>query len=307
MPDVKEILSRYESDTPGVKANLYRFLSTGRLSDTGRMIFLPVDQGFEHGPVRSFATNEAAYDPHYHFQLAIDAGLSGFAAPLGMIEAGADTFAGRIPTILKLNNANMMIPSGARKDQAVTASVRDAIRLGCSGVGLTIYPGASAALDLLEEARELISEAKSLGLPSFVWSYPREGDLTKECETAIDVAAYATQMAALIGAHVIKVKLPSEHVSQADVKRLYAETGKDLSKPADRVSHIVQSALGGRRLVIFSGGDKKEAGSVFDDALAIAKGGGNGSIIGRNAFKRERGEAIDMLDRITNIYLDAHA
>ena len=304
MSKTAEILSKYEGDTPGTKANLYRFMNTGKLAGTGRMVFLPVDQGFEHGPVRSFGSNEPAYDPHYHFQLAIDAGLNGFAAPLGMIEAGANTFAGRLPTILKLNSANMMIPNDARKDQAVTASVRDAIRLGCSGIGLTIYPGATSALDMIEEARELIAEGKTYGLPSFVWSYPREGDLTKECETAVDVAAYATQMAALIGAHVIKVKLPSEFVSQKDVKAIYEQTGKDLSKQSDRVAHIVQAALGGRRIVIFSGGDKKGVDSIFDDATAIAKGGGNGSIIGRNAFKRPKPEALDMLDRVIEIYRD---
>ena len=305
MSEVQNIISRYEGDSPGLKANLYRFLTTGSLAHTGKMLFLPVDQGFEHGPVRSFGTNEDAYDPHYHFQLAIDAGLSGFAAPLGMIEAGADTFAGRVPTILKLNSANMMIPGTARKDQAITATVRDAIRLGCSGIGLTIYPGALAALDMIEEAREMIAEGKDYGLPSFVWSYPREGDLTKECETAVDVAAYATQIAALIGAHIIKVKLPSEHVSQQDVKRIYHETGKDFSSQTDRVRHIMQSALGGRRVVVFSGGDRKEENSILDDARAIAAGGGNGSIIGRNAFKRSRPEALALLQQVTGIYLQA--
>ncbi|MEZ5997376.1 MAG: class I fructose-bisphosphate aldolase [Hyphomonas sp.] len=302
MSIVSEILSKYESDNPGVKANLYRILNTGRLAGTGKMLILPVDQGFEHGPVRSYAVNEPAYDPHYHFQLAIDAGLNAFASPIGMIEAGADTFAGRVPTILKMNSANMMIPKDSNKDQAITASVKDAVRLGCAGIGLTIYPGAPAALDMIEEARELIAEAKSHGLPSFVWSYPRDGDLTKECETAIDVAAYATHMAALIGAHVIKVKLASDHVCQADVKKLYDETGKDLSTLAKRVEHVKQAAFGGRRLVIFSGGDKKTSTSVYDDAIAIKEGGGNGSIIGRNAFKREKGEALDMLGKIIDIY-----
>src|SRR6201997_4859895 len=105
---VKKILDWYEGDNPGVKANLARILSTGKLGGTGKVVILPVDQGFEHGPARSFAPNPAAYDPHYHFQLAIEAGLNAYAAPLGFLEAGADTFAGRIPTILKLNNANSM-------------------------------------------------------------------------------------------------------------------------------------------------------------------------------------------------------
>jgi fructose-bisphosphate aldolase, class I len=298
----REIVSMYESDNPAVKANLYRIMNTGKLAGTGRMLILPVDQGFEHGPVRSFGPNEPAYDPHYHFQLAIDAGLNAFASPLGMIEAGADTFAGRLPTILKMNSSNMMIPKSTAVDQAVTASIKDAVRLGCAGIGLTIYPGAPTALNLIEEARELIAEGKSYGLPSFVWSYPRDGDLTKECETAVDVSAYATQIAALIGAHVIKVKLSSDHVSQSDVKKIYVETGKDLSTLAKRVAHIKQAAFGGRRIVIFSGGDKKSATSIYDEAKAIAEGGGNGSIIGRNAFKRPKAEAMEMLQKIIDIY-----
>src|SRR5271169_6151726 len=126
---VRQILSNYESDNPGTKANLARILMQGRLAGTGRLVILPVDHGFEHGPARSFAPNPAAYYPHYHFQLAIEAGLSAYAAPLGMIEAGADSFAGAIPTILKVNSSNSL---AASKDQAVTAGVNDALRLGCS-------------------------------------------------------------------------------------------------------------------------------------------------------------------------------
>src|SRR3954454_6883802 len=105
---VKKILDWYEGDPPGVKANLARILCTGRLGGTGKVVLLPVDQGFEHGPARSFAPNPAAYDPHYHYSLAIEAGLNAYAAPLGPLEAGADSFAGAIPTILKVNSANSL-------------------------------------------------------------------------------------------------------------------------------------------------------------------------------------------------------
>jgi fructose-bisphosphate aldolase, class I len=138
---VKKILAGYESDNPGTKGNLARILSHGRLGGSGRVVILPVDQGFEHGPARSFAPNPDAYDPHYHFQLAIDAGLNAYAAPLGMLEAGADSFAGAIPTILKMNSANSLARAKEDADQAITASVGDALRLGCSAVGFTIYPG----------------------------------------------------------------------------------------------------------------------------------------------------------------------
>src|SRR5579863_3176254 len=133
-PRVREILDGYEGETPGTKANLARILMAGRLGGTGRMVILPVDQGFEHGPARSFAANPAAYDPHYHYRLAIDAGLNAYAAPLGMLAAGADTFAGAIPTILKLNSANSLSRQKENADQAVTASVADARRLGCAAI-----------------------------------------------------------------------------------------------------------------------------------------------------------------------------
>ena len=297
---VKEILSWYESDNAGTKANLARLLGTGKLGGTGKMVILPVDQGFEHGPARSFAPNPPAYDPMYHPQLAIDAGLNAYATPLGMMEAVADRVAGQIPLILKMNSANSL---SRMKDQAVTATVNDALKLGCSAIGFTIYPGSDDCYNMMEEFRDLAEEAKSVGLAVVLWSYPRGGDLSKEGETAMDVCAYAAHMAALMGAHVIKVKLPSDYLEQPEAKKVYEKHGIDLSSQAKRVEHVMQSAFNGRRIVVFSGGATKGADSVFDDARAIRDGGGNGSIIGRNVFQRPREEAIAMLNKIVNIYL----
>ena len=206
--EIRAILAGYESVSPGVKANLYRLLMSGRLGGTGRMIILPVDQGFEHGPARSFAPNPPGYDPDYHYQLAIDAGLSAFAAPLGLLEAGADRFAGQIPTILKANSANSLAPGASPKDSAITASVADALRLGCAAIGFTIYPGSSLANEMFEEIAELAEQAKQHGLAVVVWSYPRGEDLNAAAETALDICAYAAQLAALLGAHIIKVNCP---------------------------------------------------------------------------------------------------
>ena len=147
-PRVKKILAAYESDNPGTKTNLARILMHGRLGGTGKLVILPVDQGFEHGPARSFAPNPAGYEPHYHWQLAIDAGLSAFAAPLGMIEDGAATFAGAVPTILKVNSSNSLNGEKDAPTQAITAGVQDALRLGCSAIGYTIYPGSESAYDM---------------------------------------------------------------------------------------------------------------------------------------------------------------
>ncbi len=299
---VRKILDQYEGETPGVKVNLARILMEGRLGGTGKMIILPVDQGFEHGPARSFAMNPAAYDPHYHYQMAIDAGLSAYAAPLANLEAGADSFAGQIPTILKVNSANSLMSGTAGRNQAVTASVNDALRLGCSAIGFTIYPGSDLALDMFEEIREMRAEAASCGIATVIWSYPRGEALTKDGETAIDVTAYAAHIAAMLGAHVIKVKLSTDHLEQAEAKKVYQKEGIDIATQAARVRHVVQSCFAGRRIVVFSGGAAKGEDAVYDDARAIRDGGGNGSIIGRNSFQRPREEALAMLDRLVEIY-----
>ncbi len=296
---VRHILDRYESDTPGTRANIARILMNGSLAGTGKLLILPVDQGFEHGPGRSFAPNPDAYDPHYHYKLAIDAELSAFAAPLGLLEAGASTFAGRIPTILKLNNANSW---STIKDQAMTASVGDALRLGCAAVGFTIYPGSENQFGMMEEIRELAEEAKAVGLAIVIWSYPRGGKLKKEDETALDVTAYAAHLAALLGAHIIKVKPPSAHIAQPEAQKAYKAANILTSTLVERVRHIVQSSFNGRRIVVFSGGSAKDLDGILEEVRAIQNGGGNGSIIGRNTFQRPREDALAMLSQIIDIY-----
>ncbi|MFD0979850.1 class I fructose-bisphosphate aldolase [Tropicimonas aquimaris] len=299
---VSRILANYEGETPGVKANLCRMLMSGKLGGTGKMIILPVDQGFEHGGHRSFCPNPAGFDPHYHYQLAIDAGLNAYAAPLGSLEAGADTFAGQIPTILKVNSANSLMSGTAAKNQAVTASVDDALRLGCSAIGFTIYPGSDVMFDMFEEIVEMRKEAASKGVATVIWSYPRGEGVTKDGETAIDVGAYAAHIAALLGAHIIKIKLTTDHVMQDEARKVYEENGVDISTLTARVKHCVDNCFDGKRIVVFSGGAKKGADSVYDDARAIRDGGGNGSIIGRNSFQRPRAEALDLFAKLVDIY-----
>ena len=298
-PKVKKILSWYESDSPGTKRNLASILMQGRLGGTGKMVILPVDQGFEHGPARSFAKNPSGYDPHYHYQLAIDAGLNAYAAPLGMLEAGADTFAGQIPTILKVNSSNSWATA---KDQAVTGSVGDALRLGCAAIGFTIYPGSDDCFAMMEELRELAEEAKSVGLSVVVWSYPRGGELSKAGETALDVTAYAAHMATLLGAHIIKVKPPTDHLEQPDAKKVYEDQKIPRTTLSQRIAHVMESCFAGRRIVVFSGGAAKGTEAVLQEIREIRDGGANGSIIGRNSFQRERGDALALLDTIVKIY-----
>jgi class I fructose-bisphosphate aldolase len=296
---VKKILDWYEGDNPGTKSNLARILMEGKLGGSGKLVILPVDQGFEHGPARSFAPNPAAYDPHYHYQLAIEAGLSAYAAPLGMIEAGADSFAGAIPTILKLNSSNSLATT---KDQAVTGSVNDALRLGCAAIGFTIYPASEYAFDQMEEFRELADEAKSAGLAVVLWSYPRGPGLDKAGETAVDICAYAAHMAALLGAHIIKVKPPTSVVSLEAAKKTYESQHIDVSTLSKRVEHVMQSAFNGRRIVVFSGGEAKDLEGLYTEVRGLRDGGANGSIIGRNTFQRPKADALAMLARIIEIY-----
>lgn len=299
---VRKMLSWYESDNPGTKASLARMLMHGKLAGTGKMIILPVDQGFEHGPARSFAKNPAAYDPHYHFKLAIDAGLNAYAAPLGMLEAGADTFAGQVPLILKVNSSNSLRGNDQVPDQAITSTVKDAQRLGCVAIGFTIYPGSDNVFDMMEEIREMTREAKEAGLAVVIWSYPRGGDLTKNGETAMDVCAYAAHMAALLGAHVIKVKTPTDFLEQEEAKKVYQSEKIDISTLSKRIAHVMQAQFNGKRIVIFSGGGAKSLNDVYDECRGIYQGGGHGSIIGRNTFTRPRDEALAMLDTLVNIY-----
>ncbi|WP_257449542.1 class I fructose-bisphosphate aldolase [Archangium lipolyticum] len=300
---VKQILSWYPSDTPGTLTNLARLLNTGTLAGTGKMVILPVDQGFEHGPARSFAPNPAGYDPDYHIQLAIETGCNAYAAPLGFLEAVAGKYLGEIPLILKLNNSDTL-GKPEHPMSAVTGSVKDAVRLGCSAIGYTIYPGSGARNEQYQALRELIAEAKEYGLPTVLWAYPR-GSISKEGEQAIDVISYAAQISAQLGAHVIKVKPPKDFLEQPEAKKVY-ETYKIPTKTMEeRIRDVVKSAFNGKRIVIFSGGENKTTEALLEEIRQIAAGGGFGSIMGRNAFQRPHDESVKLLKDVMNIFKNA--
>ncbi|MEZ5116571.1 MAG: class I fructose-bisphosphate aldolase [Candidatus Nanopelagicales bacterium] len=298
---VQEILSWYGADNPGTLGNLYRLLNHGRLAGTGKLVILPVDQGFEHGPGRSFAPNPAGYDPRYHFQLALDGGCNAYAAPLGFLEAGARTYAGQLPLILKANSSDSLY-SGPDPVPAVTASVDDALRLGCTAIGFTIYPGSAGRNEMYEELRELAAEAKAAGLVVVVWSYPRGSGLSKEGQTAVDVVAYAAQIAAQLGAHIIKVKPPTDRIENPAAREALEKAGVPLGTLADRVRHVIQGAFDGRRIVIFSGGAAKGTEAVLEENRQTALGGGFGTIMGRNSFQRPHDEAVALLHAVQDIH-----
>ena len=298
---VKQILSWYGSDNPGTKASLARMLNHGTLAGTGKLVILPVDQGFEHGAARSFAPNPEAYDPDYHCQLAIDSGCNAYAAPLGFIESVADKFAGQIPLILKLNNSDTLAKVDA-PCSAITGSVKDAQRLGCCAIGYTIYPGSSLRNQMYEDLRAIIEETKAAGLAAVVWAYPRGAGLSKEGETAVDVAAYAAQISAQLGAHIIKIKPPTAHIEQPEAKKVFEKYNIPTKTLADRVRHCVQSAFNGKRIIIFSGGEAKETAALLEDVKGLADGGAFGSIMGRNAFQRPSPEAVKLLQDVMAIF-----
>ena len=300
---VQSILENYESDNVETKIQLQRILMAGSLSGTGKLVILPVDQGFEHGPDRSFSINPDSYDPHYHYKLAIDAGMSAYAAPIGMLESGVKSFTDnsgwpKIPLILKCNSSNSL---SKMPDQAITGSVKEAKRLKCSGVGFTIYPGSEKIYEMMEEARELFEKAKEAGLVCVLWSYPR-GSMSKEGETAINVVSYAAHMAALCGAHIIKVKLPTNFLEPDATKDVYIKNKIKIDTLTDRVKHIIKCAFNGRRIVVFSGGASKNDNELMEEIRSIKDGGGFGSIIGRNSFQRPKDKALKLLRDIMDIY-----
>lgn len=296
---VKQILSWYPSDTPGTLTNLARMLNHGTLAGTGKMVILPVDQGFEHGPVRSFQPNPVGYDPDYHAQLAIDSGCNAYAAPLGFLEAVAGKLLGEVPLILKVNNSDTLAKTEPMS--ALTSSVKDAVRLGCTAIGYTIYPGSSLRNQQYQDLRDMIAEAKTYGLPTVLWAYPR-GNMSKDGETAVDVVAYAAQISAQLGAHVIKVKPPKDHIEQPEAKKVFEKFNIPTKTMADRVKHVVQSAFNGKRVVIFSGGEAKETSALLEEIKGIKDGGGFGSIMGRNAFQRPHDEAVKLLKDVMGVF-----
>lgn len=298
---IESILKHYEADNDQTKKRLKEILNHGALKDTGKLIILAVDQGFEHGPTRSFGEFPDAYDPHYHFQLAVDGGLSAFAAPLGLLETGAQTFRGKVPTILKMNSSNTL-HYGTDYDQAITASVDDALRLGCHGVGFTLYPGSSKNLKLISELQKISSEAKAKGLVVVVWSYPRGQSISKEGETALDVVTYGAHMACLLGAHIVKVKVPSAHLYLPHDQKIFADESIPHTTIEERIRYVVKGCFTGRRLVIFSGGATKTDAEILEETRAIHSGGGFGSIVGRNFFQRPKKDALDLMKKMVSIY-----
>jgi class I fructose-bisphosphate aldolase len=300
-PRVREILSWYGAENIGVLTNMARMLNHGKLAGTGKLVILPVDQGFEHGPARTFGKNPDGFDPAYHMELAIESGCNAYAAPLGALEVCARDYAGEIPLILKINNSDVLYNSKS-PISALTSSVDDALRLGCAGIGFTIYPGSSHRKEMYEEIAEASREAKKAGLAVVIWSYARGEQISKEGETGIDVIAYSAHIASQLGANIVKVKPPTAHIEQAEAKKVYEAQGIKIGTLADRIKHVVHSCFNGKRVVIFSGGEAKTTPDLLAEVKELAQGGAFGSIMGRNAFQRPKKESIELLHNVMETF-----
>lgn len=274
----------YSYEPAAVRQNLARLIG-GSFSQRHCFI-MAVDQGFEHGPQRSFGDDNAwGWDPRRHLQLASQEKISALTAPLGFLQDIHHTET-HVPLILKLNHASALYPKNVAPTLAQVASVRDAVRLGCIGVGWTLYPGSSQFLAQLENLREVIAEARDHGLFTMVWSYPRGEALSKDQEREGDVIAYGAHMACLAGAHIVKVKIPSgDH-----------QTKKNTMK------RIVSSCFQGRRWVLFSGGEKATDTSLLEEANLICEVGAHGAVMGRNIFQRSWQDAQSLLRDLLEIY-----
>lgn len=300
---VEEILSWYQhTNTSQQQENLARILNHGRIGGTGKLMILPIDQILEHGPGRAFELNPVMYDPLEQAQFAVDGGFNAFAAPLGSLERGYEVLAKHnVPTILKVNSHTLMIPDNENPKPSIHSWVDDAVRLGCSAVGFTLYPGSLHSNDMEQQARELIADARKAGLITILWVYPRGAGLIKGQERAVDVIAYGVALGVSLGAQIIKVKLPIDGYGIASNKEMGIYDKVPTETLTDRIKLVMKAAYNGHRIVIHSGGDFANAATLADEMRAIRDGGAFGSIMGRNAFQRPREQALDLITNLQDV------
>ena len=262
----------------GKKARLHRILFQHGLRN-GTALFLPYDQGLEHGP-RDFFANPAATDPRYIIKLALEGGFNGIAVQIGLAEKFYWDYAGEVPLVLKLNGKTDIPPDDAALSP-VHATVSDAVRLGADAVGYTLYVGTPAAEQDFAQYRQIREDAGRLGMPLIVWAYPRgsaiEAKGGKDSFYAVD---YAARVASELGADVVKVNFPHPE-KQDGVKEPYR--GDFTQRQA--IDAVVRSA--GRTLLLVSGGERAGDEAMLEKAQMSLEAGGTGLIFGRNVWQRE--------------------
>jgi len=276
----------------GKKARLYRILFQHGVGN-GTAVFLPYDQGLEHGP-RDFFPNPRASDPAYIARLALAGGFNGIAVQIGLAEKFYWDYAGEVPLILKLNGKTE-IPSDAEALSPVNASVEEAVRLGADAVGYTLYVGTPAQDRDFEQYRRVRADAQRLGMPLIVWAYPRgsaiEAKGGKDSFYAVD---YAARTASELGADVVKVNFPHPE-KRAGVKAPYDA----MYSSQQAIDAVVRSA--NRTLVLVSGGAKAGDEAMLEKARQSMEAGGTGLIFGRNVWQRDYDESLRFVDRLKEI------
>lgn len=276
----------------GKKARLNRILYRHGLGN-GTALFLPYDQGLEHGP-RDFFANPAAGDPRYIVKLAVEGGFNGIAIQIGLAEKFYWDYAGEVPMILKLNGKTD-IPSDAEALSPVHATVADAVRLGADAVGYTLYVGSPAYERDFAQYRQVREDAERMGMPLVVWAYPRgsaiEAKGGKDSFYAVD---YAARTASELGADVVKVNFPHPD-KRASVKAPY--DGEFSSQQA--IDAVVRSA--NRTLVLVSGGEKAGDEVMLEKARQSMEAGTTGLIFGRNVWQRQHDDSLRFIEQLRAI------
>ena len=276
----------------GKKARLHRILNEHGLRN-GTAIFLPYDQGLEHGP-RDFFANPAASDPKYIIRLALEGGFNGIAIQIGLAEKFFWDFAGEVPLVLKLNGKTE-IPSAIDPLSPVNASVEDAVRLGADAVGYTLYVGTPAQDRDFEQFLRVRQDAHRFGMPLIVWAYPRGTAIDakggKESFYAVD---YAARTASELGADVVKVNFPHPEKQSGVPEAYLAEFSAQQA-----IDAVVQSA--NRTLLLVSGGERAGDEAMVEKAREAMEAGATGLIFGRNVWQREHDESLRFAARLKDI------
>jgi class I fructose-bisphosphate aldolase len=276
----------------GKQARLHRILFKHGLGN-GTALFLPYDQGLEHGP-RDFFADPIAADPRYIIKLALEGGFNGIAIQIGLAEKFYWDYAGEVPLVLKLNGKTD-IPSDSRALSPLHASVEDAVRLGADAVGYTLYVGSPAQDADFAQYRVVRQDAQRLGMPLIVWAYPRgEAIEHKGGKDSFYAVHYAARTASELGADVVKVNFPHPEKT-TDVPQAY--TAEFSSQEA--IDAVVRAA--NRTMVLVSGGSRAGDDAMIEKAAESMSAGATGLIFGRNVWQRDHEESLRFVERLREI------
>ena len=285
--------------SPGKRTRLRRLLFEFGPGN-GTLLFLPIDQGIEHGP-RDFFPNPASKDPEYQFHLAAEAGYSAIACQIGLAEKYYPDYAGQVPLLLKINGKTDLPPS-ENALSTLNGSVEDAVRLGADAVGYTLYVGSPRQDEDIMQLGKVRQDCDRYGMPLVVWAYPRGSAVAaKGGQNSFYAIDYAARMAMEQGADVVKLNLPKiDPEKDKDAPAPYNDM--DVSQE-EAVRQVVESA--GRSLVVLSGGSKIDDEHLLGQTRMIMEAGGSGVIYGRNVWQRSHADAQEILEQIKEIMLSS--